>query len=69
MNEIETLARSIRSEKIERARIASVETKVLDGPRLFAQTCEAMRAGIRVLRPGSSDEEIEAALWQRNYGR
>lgn len=67
MNEIETLAKSIRSEKVERAMAASVETKILDGPRLFSQACEMMRAGIRVLRPGSSDEEIETILWQRNY--
>ena len=69
MNEIETLAQTIRSERTERAIAASVETKILDGPRLFSQACEVMRAGIRVLRPGSSEEEVEAILWQRNYER
>lgn len=67
MNETETLAKAIRLEKIQRARHASIEEKVQDGPRLFAQACEAMRGGLRILRPGISDEEIDAAVWKRNY--
>ena len=69
MNEIAELAKAIHAEKIERAKAASTEEKLLDGPRLFSQACEAMRAGLRVLRPGISDEEIEAAIWKRNYTR
>lgn len=69
MNEIAELAKSISAEKIERAKVASTEEKLLDGPRLFSQACEAMRAGLRVLRPGISEEEIEAAIWKRNYTR
>jgi hypothetical protein len=69
MNDTATLAKAISAEKIERAKAASIEEKLLDGPRLFSQACEAMRAGLRVLRPGISDEEIEAAIWKRNYTR
>ncbi len=66
---MEELAAAIRAEKIERERAATVETKVLDGPRLFALSCEAMRAGIRVLHPELGKAGIESALWQRIYGR
>jgi len=69
VNKIAELADGIRAEKIERAKAASIEDKLLDGPRLFAQACEAMRAGLRVLRPGIGEEEIEAAIWKRNYTR
>ena len=69
MNEIAELAKAISADKIERAKAASTEEKLLDGPRLFSQACEAMRAGLRVLRPGIGDDEIEAAIWNRNYTR
>lgn len=61
------MAREISLEKIRRAREASFGEKLADGPRLFAQACEAMRAGLRILRPGITEEEIEADIWKRNY--
>ena len=67
MPAVPELAKNLRSEKIHRAREASIEEKLLDGPRLFSQACEAMKAGLRVLRPGISPEELDAAVWDRNY--
>ncbi len=69
MDGIEPLAKAIRTEKTERAKKAGIEEKLIDGPRLFGQACEAMRAGIRVLHPDASEAEIERMLWERNYGR
>jgi len=68
MEGIAELARQIDRDKIARAREASIEEKLLDGPRLFSLACESMKAGIRVRHPNASDGEIAKALWERNYG-
>ena len=69
MNEIAALAKEIECDKIARARAASIEEKLLDGPRLFATACEAARAGIRIHYPDADDAEVERLLWQRVYNR
>ena len=51
MDRIAELASAIDEEKALRAREATVEEKLLDGPRLFRQACEQMRAGIRITHP------------------
>ena len=35
VNDVESLAREIDDRKLQRARVASIEEKLLDGPRLF----------------------------------
>lgn len=67
MENIAELAAAIDREKVEDARRASIEEKLRDGPRLFAQACEMMRAGIRVTRPAATVAEIEDAVWSRSY--
>jgi hypothetical protein len=69
MNGIAALAGEIERGKIARARTATIEEKLLDGPRLFATACEAARAGIRVHYPDADESEIESILWERIYAR
>lgn len=45
MSEIADMAKQIERDRIARARAASIEEKLLDGPRLFATACEAARGG------------------------
>jgi hypothetical protein len=68
MDETTTLAKEIERGKVARARAASIEEKLLDGPRLFATACEAARAGIRVHYPDADEAEVENILWRRVYG-
>jgi hypothetical protein len=51
--------------KIRRARERSMSEKMLAGPKLFEETCERMRGGIRSQNPGFRPEEIEAELDRR----
>ena len=67
MEDIAKLAAAIDREKVESARRASIEEKLRDGPQLFAQACEMMRAGIRVMNPAATAAEIEEAVWTRSY--
>ncbi len=69
MNEIADMAKEIERGKIARARAASIEEKLLDGPRLFATACEAARGGIRIHYPDADDFQVERILWQRMYNR
>jgi len=69
MNMIETTARDIELDKIKRAKVASIEEKLLDGPRLFATACEAARAGIRIHYPDADEAQVERLLWERIYAR
>ncbi|MEM9237017.1 MAG: hypothetical protein AAGB14_09570 [Verrucomicrobiota bacterium] len=68
MDGIRELAKTIDREKVERARLEPIEAKLLDGPRLFRQSCEFMRAGIRITDPKAEEEKVEQLLWERNYG-
>lgn len=68
MNDIESLATEIEQRKISRAREASMEEKLLDGPRLFRMSCEAMKAGLRLDHPEASEDEIHDLLIDRIYG-
>jgi hypothetical protein len=68
MDEIAVLAKEIERGKVARARAASIEEKLLDGPRLFATACEAARAGIRVHYPDADESQVERILWQQMYG-
>lgn len=64
---IEQLAAQIERRKIERATEASMEDKMLDGPRLFRLACEAVKAGLRLDHPGASEAEIQQLLIERVY--
>ena len=68
MTDLEKLAKDIDERKIARARAASIEEKLLDGPRLFRLSCEAMKAGLRLDFPNASEEEIHQKLIDRVYG-
>jgi len=69
MDEIAVMAEEIERGKIARARTATIEEKLLDGPRLFATACEAARAGIRIHYPNADESQIERILWERIYGQ
>lgn len=69
MDEIAALAKEIERGKIARARTATIEEKLLDGPRLFATACEAARAGIRIHYPDADEAQVERLLWERIYAR
>ena len=68
MSSIETLAREIDERKTRRAREATLEEKLLDGPRLFRMSCEAIKAGLRLDHPEADEEEIHRLLIERVYG-
>lgn len=65
MSSIETLAREIDERKTRRAREATLEEKLLDGPRLFRMSCEAIKAGLRLDHPEADEEEIRRLLIER----
>lgn len=69
VNDVATLAREIDERKLQRAREASIEEKLLDGPRLFRFSCEAIKAGLRLDHPTAGEEEIHAMLIKRVYRR
>lgn len=69
MDPIEILAANIDARKLERARSATMEEKLLDGPRLFRLSCEAIKAGLRLDHPNAGEEEIHQMLIERVYGR
>ena len=69
MNDIANLATEIESRKILRARAASIEEKLLDGPRLFRLSCEAIKAGLRIDFPNAGEDEIHRRLIERVYDR
>ncbi len=55
----------IYRERIKRARAASPEEKLLDGPRLFDRVCAIMKDGIRMQFPNATSEEVRQILIQR----
>jgi hypothetical protein len=61
------LIRAIDSRKIERAQEASMEEKMLDGPRLFRMSCQAIKAGLRLDHPDASEAELHQLLIERVY--
>ena len=69
MDAAENLVQDIDARKIARAREASMEEKILDGPRLFRMSCEAAKAGLRLDHPDASENEIQALLIERIYKR
>lgn len=68
MDPIESLAADIDARKLKRARSAPMEEKLLDGPRLFRLSCEAIKAGLRLDHPDADEKEIHQLLIERVYG-
>ena len=62
------LIRAIDARKIERTKEASMEEKMLAGPRLFRLSCEAIKAGLRPDFPDADEEELHQLLIERVYG-
>ncbi len=58
LNCIEEHKKAIWREKIAIAQMVSPGDKLLAGPRLFDQACDAMKARIRELNPHMSNEEV-----------
>ena len=69
MTQLESLIEDIDARKIERARNASIEQKLLAGPRLFRLSCEAIKAGLRLDHPEATEEQLHALLIERVYKR
>ncbi len=67
--ETKTLIREIDDRKTQRAREASMEEKILDGPRLFRLSCEAIKAGLRLDHPEATEDELHEMLIARVYQR
>lgn len=65
MESIPRLIEEIERERIQRARAASPEEKLLDGPRLFDRVCLAMKDGIRMQHPDADEEEVQRILRKR----
>jgi len=63
-----SLIHDIDKRKTARAKEASIEEKLLDGPRLFKMSCEAMKSGLRIDHPHATEDEIHALLIDRIYG-
>lgn len=68
METLEALAQAIDRRKTQRAREATLEEKLLDGPRLFRLSCEAIKAGLRLDHPEADETEIHRLLIERVYG-
>ncbi len=69
MEHLKALADDIGKRKIDRAREASIEEKLLSGPRLFKLSCEAIKAGLRLDYPEADEAELHNLLIQRVYGK
>ena len=67
MSDIKELIRRIDTRKLQRARGASMEEKMLDGPRLFRMSCQAIKAGLRLDHPDASESELHQLLIERVY--
>jgi hypothetical protein len=61
------LIRAIDCRKSERAREASLEEKILDGPRLFRMACQSIKAGLRLDHPDATEQELHQLLLERVY--
>jgi hypothetical protein len=62
---LRALQDSVFLTKVARARRTSMAEKILDGPRLFDQSCEVMRGGIRSENPEFTPEQVEQELRRR----
>jgi hypothetical protein len=52
-------------EKVLRARTLPMAEKILDGPRLYAYACEAVRAGVQSQNPEATPEELKLLVQKR----
>ena len=68
MKDLVTLAKEIERHKVDRTRELSMEERMLDGPRLFKLSCEAVKAGLRIDFPDAGEDEIHRRLIERVYG-
>ncbi len=69
MTQIGASARALQDSvfltKVARARRTPMAEKISDGPRLFDQSCEIMRGGIRSENPEFTPEQVEQELRRR----
>ena len=65
MEPLKELADALYRERLERARRMSPEEKLAAGPKLFAEVCERMRAGIRQQFPDADEQTVQATLIRR----
>jgi hypothetical protein len=64
-SDLKALQDSVFLAKVARARRTPMDEKILDGPRLFDQSCEIMRGGIRSENPDFTPEQVEQELRRR----
>jgi hypothetical protein len=62
---IKALQDSVFLTKVARARRTPIDEKILDGPRLFDQSCQVVRGGIRSENPEFTPEQVEQELRRR----
>ena len=60
--ELQSLQKSILLSKAKRARSASIGEKLMDGPRLFDQARERIKAGIRNQHPDWDAQAVHQAF-------
>src|SRR6516162_4423167 len=65
MEPTQELVDDIYRERVLRARRTPPIEKLLDGPRLFAEVCERMKAGLRDENPGADEDRIRELLLRR----
>lgn len=63
--DIRALQDAVFVAKIARARCRPMDEKILDGPRLFDQSCQIMRGGIRTEHPDFTPQQVERELRRR----
>jgi hypothetical protein len=56
---------AIYLDKVLRARAAPMAEKILDGPRLYAYACVAVRAGVQMQNPSATPDELKRLIQER----
>ena len=65
MQPTQELVDAIYREKVLRARRMPAIEKLFAGPRLFAEVCNRMKAGLRMENPGADEARIQELLLKR----
>jgi hypothetical protein len=63
--EIKALQDSIFLSKVARARRTPINERLADGPLLFDECCQIMRAGIRGQFPDFTEEQVDSEFRRR----
>ena len=61
----ETLAREIRREKAQRARLMSLDERLTAGPQLYAEQMQLARSLVAGLHPNWSEDQVDSEMFRR----